>query len=146
LGKAWLTVVDEEFRTEAERRCSDDPTAVYRLLAEREAKAKAALRYRLGRDHADGGIEAMWLIKSMFAASMAVPTQITVATEVTMIIFAASEELRACNIDGDAQTGDRNSLDKVDLHRRKDTAHGLVADQQCDHRENDATCEPGEIA
>ena len=38
--------VGEEFRTEAERRFPDDPTAVYRLLAECEAKAKAALRYR----------------------------------------------------------------------------------------------------
>jgi hypothetical protein len=38
--------VDEEFRTEAKRRYPHDPSAVYRLLAEREVKAKAALRYR----------------------------------------------------------------------------------------------------
>jgi hypothetical protein len=46
--------VDEEFRTEAQRRYPDDPTAVCRLLAEREAKAKAALRYRRRRSYASG--------------------------------------------------------------------------------------------
>jgi hypothetical protein len=37
---------DEDFRAEALRRWPNDPTAVQRLLAECDAKAKAALRHR----------------------------------------------------------------------------------------------------
>jgi hypothetical protein len=46
--------VDEAFCAEASRRWPNDPTAVQRLLAEREAKAKAALRYRRRRSYATG--------------------------------------------------------------------------------------------
>jgi hypothetical protein len=46
--------VDEQFCAEAARRYPNDPTAVQRLLAEREAKANAALRYRRRRSYATG--------------------------------------------------------------------------------------------
>jgi hypothetical protein len=46
--------VDDDFRVDASRRWPNDPTAVQRLLAEREAKAKATLRYRRRRRYATG--------------------------------------------------------------------------------------------
>jgi hypothetical protein len=48
------TEAPEVDEAEAERRYPHDPTAVYRLLAEREAKAKTALRYRRRRSYATG--------------------------------------------------------------------------------------------
>jgi hypothetical protein len=49
-------MIDGEFQRtrHALRRWPNDPTAVQRLLAERETKAKAALRYRRRRSYATG--------------------------------------------------------------------------------------------
>lgn len=56
-----------------------------------------------------------------------------------MMTFARVEKPCARNVDGEAHRRS-GSLPKVDLHRRKDMAHGLLADP-----ENDAAREPGEI-
>jgi hypothetical protein len=61
--------------------------------------------------------------------------QIPAAVDVTMMIFARVEKPCACNVDGEARRS--GSLPNVDLHRRKDVAHGLLAGP-----DNDALVNP----
>ena len=59
---------------------------------------------------------------------------------------AAAQEPCARDVHGQAKAGDRDRLAEVDRDRREDAAHGFIADQQCDHREDDRAGEAGEVA
>ena len=65
---------------------------------------------------------------------------------VAVMMVAATQEPCARDVHGQAKTGDRDRLAEVDRDRREDAAHGFIADQQCDHREDDRAGEAGEVA
>ena len=74
----------------------------------------------------------------------AMAVRMPVAVGVTMITKA--EQQRTGDVDGKAKTGNRNGLGEMNRHRREDAADGLVADQHCNHCQDDRTGESRQIA
>ena len=64
---------------------------------------------------------------------------------VAVMMPATAQEPRTCDVHNQAKAGNRDRLGEMDRDGCKDTADGFVADQQCNHRENERTAEPGEI-
>ena len=72
------------------------------------------------------------------------PVPVRVVVPVMMV--AAAQQPCARYVHGQASAGDRDRLEELDRDRREDAGHGFVADQQCDHREDDRAGEAGEVA
>ena len=51
--------------------------------------------------------------------------------------MAAAQQPDRPDVHRQTEAGDRDGLGEVDRHRREQTDHGLVADQDRDHRQND---------
>src|SRR5580704_2990737 len=65
---------------------------------------------------------------------------------VTVMMATTAQEPGTCNVDSQAETGNRDRLGKMDGDGCKETADGFVSNEQCDHREDNSAGEAGEIA
>ena len=104
-----------------------------------ESRWNAVLEY-FQRDASGSGRDVARLVMVMSFAPMPVPMPVAV------MMVAAAEEPCARYVHGQAEASDRDRLAEVDRDRREDAAHGFIADQQCDHREDDRAGEAGEVA
>ena len=59
-------------------------------------------------------------------------------------IFAAAQKPCACDVDREAESGNRDGLSEMDWNRCKQPRHRFVPDEQSDHCENDGAGEPRE--
>jgi hypothetical protein len=117
------------------------------------AKAKArryAILEHFETHGAGGRRDVVRLVVDVAIAVRPVPVAMIVAVAMAMAVAvmmsAAAQQPRAGDVDGQAQTGNRNRLSEVDRHRRKETGDRFVADQQRDHGEDDGACETGKVA
>lgn len=68
---------------------------------------------------------------------------------VAVPMIATAQQPGAGDIHGEPQTGDWNGFGEMDRHRRKDAGYRFIADQDCDHRQDDRageTCQVAELA
>ena len=63
-----------------------------------------------------------------------------------MSVRAAAEQPRARRVYEKAEHRDRDGLGKAYRHRGEEAAHGLIANQQRNHCEDDSAREPGQVA
>ena len=74
----------------------------------------------------------------VFTDIVRMPIAVTV-----MVVIASTQNPCTCDVHGKSEAGNGDCLSEVNWHRRKKTAHGLVANKNGNHRKNYCTGEPG---
>ena len=86
------------------------------------------------------------LVVLLMTESIACAVDVTVRVTMAMMMTAAAQQQHARHIYDQAEASDQDCLVEMDRDRPDQAGHGLIADQDRDHRQHDGTGVGGQIA